>query len=611
MPGHRPPLFFLVGEIEQLWIALHLHDWRKLLADTRVRLFCGANAAGQLRQCLEMELRTPWPRLALTIDNAIWPVAQEQTVGGYAHPTGAPELGQSGFDSVLAAAREKITSDLERALAALDQHYAEQSPAVVAARLRSGEALRILGITSRYTTFLQHSMRDWLAGFEELGHVTELVIEDADHEVSTNLVYARACAEFRPDVVLIIDHYRAEFGGLPQCAPCVMWVQDFLPNIFRPQAGAAQGRWDYVLGHGMQECVELYGYPAGRFMPAGVGSNPKRFAPRPLGADEAERFTCDISFVSHSGTPAETILAEQIEKIGSAEGKRLLTDVFERLKAIYDGGGAITHPRAIEALIRQSLLATKTEIAPAQMPALAEFFTGRINNTLYRHQTLAWAAEMDVEMHLYGRGWEMNPRFKKFARGVADNQSQLSAIYQASRINLQVVPFGVVHQRLLDGLSAGGFFLLREHGGDRLREFLPEIVRWVREGGARSNVEIRNRATPEIRALIERVNALMGTDLLDSEQSYAMWLEMNEAGDYLTSASAVWPEYDQVAFGSRDELHGQIQHFLSDPGQRRRIAESMRRPVIEHFTYAGITRRLLDFVAADLERGAAVRELAA
>src|SRR5580658_5144524 len=51
-PGHRPPLYFLIKDIERLWVILHIHDWRTLLADPRVRLFVGDNAMDQFRQSL-------------------------------------------------------------------------------------------------------------------------------------------------------------------------------------------------------------------------------------------------------------------------------------------------------------------------------------------------------------------------------------------------------------------------------------------------------------------------------------------------------------------------------------------------------------------------------
>ena len=42
-PGYTPPLYFVTHDLERLWCVLHLHDWRELLAHSRVRLFAGAD----------------------------------------------------------------------------------------------------------------------------------------------------------------------------------------------------------------------------------------------------------------------------------------------------------------------------------------------------------------------------------------------------------------------------------------------------------------------------------------------------------------------------------------------------------------------------------------
>ena len=64
-----------------------------------------------------------------------------------------------------------------------------------------------------------------------------MLIEEADHELLNTLCHAQACVDFKPDLILLIDHYRAEFPGLPTQIPAVMWIQDLLPNIFNPTAG--------------------------------------------------------------------------------------------------------------------------------------------------------------------------------------------------------------------------------------------------------------------------------------------------------------------------------------------------------------------------------------
>ena len=263
VPGHRLALYFLEKQIDRVWTALHLHDRRSMLADLRVRLFVGEDAYGQFRHSLLDQPSIPWPRQSITVGKSIWPAggSLEQTLG----------------EATLSASQ--IIEHNRRDLA---DHYAGRSPAAIAEQLLSGKPLRVLGITSRYTTFLQYSMRDWLAAFERMGHTTQLLIETLDHEHLGPIRPGQVCAEFKPDLILIIDHYRREFPSLPVEVPCVMWVQDQLPHLFSPAGGSAQGMLDYCLGFARLRMISDCKYPANRYMPAHVGVDEARYCPRDL-----------------------------------------------------------------------------------------------------------------------------------------------------------------------------------------------------------------------------------------------------------------------------------------------------------------------------------------
>src|SRR5688572_12632090 len=341
-PGHRPPLYLLAADVERMWVVMHLQDWGKLLADERVRLFVGADCAAQARESMSANATVPWPRLSVTVDPAVW-------------------ADGSNLDSTLAAANQSAGARMNQLLRQLSAIDASMDLDQLTWRMSGGEKLRVLGITSLFTTFLQYSMRDWLAAFDALGHETRLLIERADHEIANPLLFAQVAAEFRPDLILMIDHYRGEFAGLPQNVPCVMWVQDKLPNIFRAQAGAAQRATDYAIGYGRQECVVAHGYPRERFMPAMVGVNERRFAARAADEDERRRYGCDVSFVSHASTPPQTLIQNEIDKAQAPQAKRFLAMTFEQLRAVYDAGGFVTEASHVKRMIRESMRAAGVE----------------------------------------------------------------------------------------------------------------------------------------------------------------------------------------------------------------------------------------------------------
>ena len=483
-----------------------------------------------------------------------------------------------------------------------------------AARVRGGKPLRILGITSRFTTFLQYSMRDWADSFRSLGHDVQVLIESADHEQMHPLIIAAAAASTRPDLILLIDHFRAECVGLPQGCPAVMWVQDRLPNIFNASAGARQHQADYVLGQGRTECVHSFGYPPNRFMSSMIGTNPQRFirsasgdvitgdvtrggiTPRDI--TPCDITPCDVSFVSHCSLSAEAIIAAEIARANSPEAARLLTAVFDQLKAIYDAGQSITQPYRIEAIINQSLLDTATRVSDPQ--PLLDLFTHRINNALYRHQAIGWVAEMGVNLRLYGRGWESHPTFSRFACGVADNESQLADIYRASAINLQITPFGAAHQRLFDGLAAGGFFLMRRTHGDRYDQIQRDV--WQRCSELRITNDQQLLACDDEQLLnwIRELDEVDGKPILGRGYDYVSELAVTAREGFIRSAGTIWPEFEAASFDDKNELQQKIRSFLAAPDERQQLVDEMSRRVMDELTYKAISQRLLNFIADDL-----------
>ncbi len=587
-PGHRSPLYFLIGDIERLWVILHVQDWQSLLADPRVRLFVGNEAMNDFRQSLTVDHVCPWPQLSVRVDPVLW--------------SGSPTL-----DEILADAGAKAYREFQNCVERFCPS-GDATPAMIASRLDSGQPLKILGITSRFTTFLQYSMRDWLASFQRLGHQTRLLMEQQDHEACNGLAVASACAEFQPDLVVIIDHYRKELRGVPEHVPFVMWVQDRLGTIYSSEAGRSQGPLDYAIGYGRAELVQRCGYPGSRFMPAMVGSNPDRFSAAAMSEQELAPLRCDASFVSHATVPADQIIREQIQRGGSPDTRRLLEDLYERLRAIYDAGGSVTAGEALQKIIVDSL---RDNRLTADVNELLDLFTCRVNNAMFRHQAIRWVAEMGVDLRLYGKGWENHPEFKRFARGVADNEAQLRAIYQASAINLQVTPYGGVHQRLLDGLMAGGFFLIRSVTADELEILLRDMWNWCQQHGIRSGREMLEKRDEKLSALMRRYAELGAVDPASDADLYFVAMEECAMTGFTRTVNTLFDRHERVAFSTREQLVGQVKHFLASGDQRRKIAREMRERVLETHTYTAISRRMLAFIAADLARVGDTSSLAA
>lgn len=580
IPGFRPPLFFLMQDIERLRIILHIQDWADLLADSRVRLFVGDDCVKQFRQSLLEDLYCPLPTLWVTVNPDIWPEGFDVS---------------SIFTEARTARDAQLTLLVEKQ-AALAQRSTPQS---LAARFAPNRPLRVLGITSRYTTFLQHSMRDWLDGFDRLGHTTRLEIEHADHELANSLVLARTCDEFDPDLIVSIDHYRKSMVGAPGCIPMVMWIQDALPALFSKEAGAAQEPLDFSMTIDPLKMIHEYGYPADRTMSALIGVNENRFR---IPAETPTSFACDVCLVSHASTPADVLLQQYLDGVDSRAAKDFWQYLFDRLRQIYSQGRMVTNPILLKRLVEQSMRETKVTISPDQMGLVEFVFGTQINNAFFRHQSLQWLADAGFNLHIYGKGWEKHPTLARFARGVADNQTQLSSIYRSSAINLQISPFGAVHQRVMEGLASGGFFMLRFCAGDMLDRLYKTIWDFCQARRISTDSELQQQATPGMRAIIQQVADILQEDPFACSWSFMETLRSAAESGYVRSAASVWgDDYDAVAFNSAAELSAKVTHFLQNPQDRAQRAESMRKTVLERFTYVQTARRLVDFVRERLQ----------
>ena len=498
----------------------------------------------------------------------------------------------------------------ERALAAARAYATPAEAAAVVARLTTtgGRSLRILGITCRFSAFIQHSMRDWLAGFQGMGHQTRLLIEPTDHERNDLMAVADACATFRPDLVVAIGHHRQTIPGIPAHVPVAMWVQDVVPQVFSDHAGRAQGPLDFCLGFGRLLLSTRHGYPADQFLPATVGVNEQRFAPTPLTPTERAAFECDVSYVSHNSTPADVVFARALEAIGSPDVRRLYRDMYDRIIAHYDTGGRAAHAPAVRLMLRASMDATGVHDAGRPEADVVYFFNERLGNAIFRHQSLLWAADLGVDLRIYGRGWESHPSLRRYARGVADNGTQLSAIHRASRINLQLIVTGAMHQRLLDGLAAGGFFLVRRTPIDVVGRHYLTLWDWCQRHDIRSEADFRRRADPSVRQACQALDAILGYEVAAQAVPLFDTLQTCADAQFTNTASAFWPgHYDQVAFGDAAELRSQVERYLADPDARRSIATAMREPVVERASYRRINVRLLELIGRHMRHRATDR----
>jgi hypothetical protein len=581
IPGHQPPLFFLASDIQRFRAVLHLHDWRRLLADSRVHVFAGPDATDQLASTLTAD---PWlarPSLSVTIEPNIWP------------------MGKS-FEQLMQDCSTVMDARLDAAIAQIETAESSLTPEQIIWRLTNANSLRVIGVTSRYAGSSQQSMRDWLDAMQSLGHETHLIIERNVHEVANRLVLAESVAEFRPDLVLLIDNYRTELGGLGQTIPCVIWMRNRAPTAPACEDDQPLGDHDYLLGVPRHECVTNFGLPRDRLIPCGPVIHEPRFERLDIADHDQSRFRCDLAMVIDGGpTPAE-LLASAMQSQESPLTRRLMETIFAKLHSIYSANRSISEPPLIRRLIEQALL--ELELTTNNADALVDLFSARINDAFYRQQVLTWAAASGLDLRIYGHTWHGHPALGRYARPAPASDAELLAIYRNSTICLFASPLNSADQPLLDALSAGAFPLIRETTGDRVDRLRKAMHTWAKTTGARSAAEFFGRATPKIKALADEIALLRG--LHPATDMDRFWSDLADRADdgWRANASTLFPEFDRIAFASNDELSAKIEYYLAHPTERTSLAIAMRQRIIQTASDTQISQRALRFIAAHMSR---------
>lgn len=461
---------------------------------------------------------------------------------------------------------------------------------------------RALLLTSVFTTVLQYSTADTARALRELGWEVEVAIEPSKYHTLTLPAIRQLILDHRPDLILQIDHLRAEHGDLfPATIPFLCWTQDHLPNLTRPEAGASQGPLDFLLTNHGPWYTRNFGYPAGRHIALGKLTRVPEIPPA-WSSDGP-----DLCYVSNWSKRPEAAMADvQAAFAAFPVAAGLVEPCVRRIEVTYARGGSFAGTMAIRELVSEVAAEQGVTLPPALLTNLATELFERVNNSYYRQQALLWAADLadrlGLTLAVYGNGWADHPRLGRYARGPVAYGADLEALTRAAKINLQVVPYFCLHQRLLDGLAAGGFYLVREHPSDssvaRLAGFLE------RHAPAARDLPQALAATPpqhhaELRKLAQ-ANAFIA-DRLDPVELVRVFTDQG-----LFAGGAVMPpRIDEVSFSSPQSLEDRVRQYLADPALRRTLVMQQRSAIAGTLSYTAGLRRVIGELHKHLARMAA------
>ena len=462
-------------------------------------------------------------------------------------------------------------------------------------RGRAGRPPRVLLVTSRFTTVLQHATRDAAEAFEHLGWETRLLIEPSAYQRLTTWCVQQVLSEFRPDLVFVIDHLRSGLPGrYPKQLPFVCWIQDDLSHLATTTAGRSISQRDFVLTCAAKLYSEKFEYPLRQCI---YSEKFTRVPQRPVSWDSDGD---DLVFVSNASRHPKQIMDEVISEVtGGSSAKEMVRRCCDRVLRLYHEDQCVPGLPQMAQIIDEAC----QDVGGFELESVVRtnlimrLFNG-LNNTLYRQQAIRWAVqvaqELDLTLALYGQGWEKNEEFAQYAKGPVAYGRDLEELTRRSKINLQIVPFSCLHQRLLDGLVAGGFFLIREHPFDRLHEALGTWLVKL-DPSIRCRADLHQLPVEQKQAMDEwlrSINALTLEGDTDPIETYRQHVEQR-CGFLYESL----PQWDEVTFDRPESLRRQVQHYLGQPSLRQAVAVDQKRFVEASRTYESGLQRVLGRIA--------------
>ena len=582
--GYSCALFVVEPDPALLGVVFHLRDWQELLSDRRVFVFTGPRWRESLETIWDSDLDLPWPSRSFQLS-------------GFRPGCSPPAL------EVVREAGGQRERVCLASLGELEALYRDRDVRYWADRFESalsgpGDPLRILAAVSVHTTFLQHSMRDARRAFESLGHRCVVLSEGTDYEVTGPLTFHNAIRELDPDLFFIIDHVRPEFRAvLPQNLPMLSWDQDCLPQVMTKANLDRIARHDFLVGCSKTRFVG-YGYHGRQYLPTVVPTCPEQFSGAPLSDEERGRYACDVSYVSHASQTPEAFHAEERGRHQDPRVIKFLDTLYRLMPAALRRYGVASGALCAE-VVGEASRCCGIEIGDVEFRNwLFQWYLWRLGDRMFRHEALEWVARWarstGRSLRIYGNRWERHPTLSPFAAGPAENGRELLCIHRASKINLQLMPAGLLHQRSLDGLASGGFFLARATPGDTSGAVIRRICERIGQLGLRTTRELVETADETLRSLL---TALYGqwylaagehqADILGHVRSHA---EQLWAGD-------VFPRLSLILFESRSEFIQKAEHFLASGAERDELMEEMRQAVVANFSYASVMNRTLHAMA--------------
>jgi len=369
----------------------------------------------------------------------------------------------------------------------LNNYYSMLTPAVIHEKIIN-KSVRVALMVSRCTTAVRYYIRDCHEALKKMGITSKIFTEKNDicaicgsnkHEMADFFL------NFKPDIILIINHFRWEWQTIPKEIAFVCWIQDLAPYLFDPESAGKIRERDFILSLFLKHSLfQKTGYPKNSLIYGILPANPYIYKKYALSERETIDYSTDICVISNSGNAAEameavifsnyksrtdTVLVNNVKRIYHEIYKLLFDSIYYEKKHYYMDD--------IQKLFREYFMIRNQLVSSSEdVYKLGFEFWVHVGIALYKDIPILWLHEKGYKMKLWGRAWMTHPVLKKYSMGVAGNGETMSKILNASKISLGLNPTITLHPRVMESLFSECFYIGNDvPAGDDLcniREFL-------------------------------------------------------------------------------------------------------------------------------------------
>lgn len=448
----KVPIYIVEKYLDIFRVVLCLYDLSEVLNGSRLFIFfLGENGLKDFKSHLQND-QIELPNLTLSIPEVTYSTKTAEDI-----------------NKILNEVWKEKDQELKNNYESICNYYDKVTLENWCEIFKNKKKLKILILTTKYSTFIKHSARDLKDGFSADNHHTVIAIEKEKDFISklTPLYYVKKINKYKPELIIVVNHLRSEYPRIPTNVPFITWIQDNLPSLIDPKNIKKIGNFNIILGGNH---LQKFGYPKENlyFIPA-IVTNIKIYYPKQLSTSDLEKYGCDVSFVSnHSQTSYEEFLKlkedvcakipnnlENEKKIIS----QFLDEFYKQFEDKYLSGKTLWGHFHYAEILRTLLEKFNISIDAYLKTNIVNRFYDEIGANFLMQQILKWLKKENINFKLYGKGWEKNKEFSRYGCGEAENGEELCKIFAASKINLNI-DFYHFHWRLFDGFASGGFFLL-------------------------------------------------------------------------------------------------------------------------------------------------------